>query len=79
MHREERNSNAEIDFLFLLDNQIIPVEIKAGKKGSLRSLHLFLETHPHSKYGIKISEQVYEVNMPLICWPMYAIENIVKQ
>jgi len=77
-HREERNSNAEIDFLFLLDNQIIPVEVKAGKKGTLRSLHLYLESHPHAKYGIKISEQQYEEHLPLICLPMYAIERIVK-
>src|SRR5690606_2788061 len=44
-HREERSSNAEVDFLFLIDGKIIPTEVKAGKTGTLKSLQLFLETH----------------------------------
>ena len=40
--REEKNSNAEIDYLLVHHNNVIPVEVKAGKTGSLKSLHLFL-------------------------------------
>ena len=41
-NREEKNSNAEIDYLLSHQNSVIPVEVKAGKTGSLKSLHLFL-------------------------------------
>ncbi len=40
--REQKNANAEIDYLMTHQNRVIPVEVKAGKTGSLKSLHLFL-------------------------------------
>ena len=40
--REEKNSNSEVDFLYQHKNQIYPVEIKAGKTGTLKSMHVFL-------------------------------------
>ena len=55
-HREAKQSNAEVDFLFTAKGNIIPVEVKSGHSGRLRSLQLFLETHPQTPYGIKISE-----------------------
>ncbi len=40
--REKKNAAAEIDYLTSLGSQVIPVEVKSGKTGRLRSLHLFL-------------------------------------
>ena len=40
--REAKNSNAEIDCLYQIGNSIYPIEIKAGKRGKLRSMHVFL-------------------------------------
>ena len=40
--REERNSNAEVDFLYQHNNSIFPVEVKAGKTGTLKSMHIYL-------------------------------------
>lgn len=48
--------NAEVDFLFVKEGNIIPVEVKSGVKGGMKSLKVFLETHPGSPYGLKISE-----------------------
>ncbi len=53
-HRENRGSNAEVDYLAEIDNQIIPIEVKAGTKGKMQSLRLFLDSHK-SPYGIRIS------------------------
>ena len=50
-HREARNSNAELDFIYTLNGQIIPVEVKSGKSGSLKSLHLFLKSFPDIERG----------------------------
>jgi hypothetical protein len=40
--REERNANAEIDYVLQWNNSLIPVEVKGGKTGSLKSLHVYL-------------------------------------
>ena len=41
--REARNAAAEVDYLVAPAREIVPVEIKAGTTGSLRSLHQFLK------------------------------------
>lgn len=55
-HREAKQSNAEVDFLFVRDGEIIPAEVKSGHIGRLKSMQLFLSEHIHTPYGIKISE-----------------------
>lgn len=40
--REARNANAEVDFVMSRGQDILPVEVKAGKTGSLRSMFQFL-------------------------------------
>ena len=40
--REEKNSNAEIDFIYQHKNKIYPIEVKAGKTGTLKSMQLYL-------------------------------------
>ncbi len=41
--RTEKASNAEIDYIFQHQNQVIPIEVKAGATGSLKSLHRFMK------------------------------------
>lgn len=43
--RDAKNSNAEIDFLLLKKGNLIPLEVKDGPSGKLRSLHLYLENY----------------------------------
>ncbi len=48
--REQKQSNAEVDFIVPYRQYIVPVEVKAGKTGSLRSLHQFIDraSHPYA-------------------------------
>jgi len=41
--REKKNSSAEIDYLISRGPTIVPVEVKAGTTGTLKSLQLFLK------------------------------------
>ena len=41
--REKKNSSAEVDYLCNFDGEVIPVEVKSGATGRLRSLHLYME------------------------------------
>lgn len=45
--REKNQSTAEVDFLFQYDGLIIPIEVKSGASGSLRSLHIYMDLVPH--------------------------------
>ena len=45
--REKKQSNSEVDFVQHYKNVCIPVEIKAGKTGTLKSLHQFINKVPH--------------------------------
>jgi predicted AAA+ superfamily ATPase len=40
--REAKSANAEVDFVTASGNQVIPIEVKAGKSGSLKSLQQFV-------------------------------------
>ena len=42
-HREALNSNAEVDYLIQKQNEIVPVKVKSGTKGSMNSMFLFLK------------------------------------
>jgi uncharacterized protein len=40
--REKANSSSEVDFIISQRGKVIPIEVKAGKTGSLKSLHKFI-------------------------------------
>lgn len=44
--REQKSSQAEVDYLLLRGGEIYPLEIKSGPAGRLKSLHFFLKEHP---------------------------------
>lgn len=45
--RGKSQSQAEVDFLVQHKGYVVPVEVKSGKTGRLRSLHQFIERCPH--------------------------------
>ena len=46
--REKKDSSAEVDYLFPFDGKLIPVEVKSGTEGKLKSLHIFMDMAPHT-------------------------------
>ena len=52
--RDEKNANAEIDFIFQHNNLTYPVEVKAGKTGTLKSMHVYL-LEKKLKTGIRLN------------------------
>lgn len=51
--REKKQSTAEIDYIIKFNNLIIPVEVKSGPTGRLRSLHQFIDRSKHN-FAIRI-------------------------
>jgi len=52
--RDKNQSDSEVDFLYHFDGQMIPVEVKSGKSGKLRSLLQFLDLS-----GISVAVRFY--------------------
>lgn len=46
--REKPTALAEIDYLYQHGSKLIPVEVKSGSEGRLKSLHLFMDMAPHN-------------------------------
>lgn len=51
--REKKQSSAEVDLVIAYKNIAVPVEIKSGKEGKLKSLHQFMEATNHP-YAVRI-------------------------
>jgi uncharacterized protein len=51
--REKKQSQAEVDLVFPYKNKVIPIEVKSGSTGSLRSLHQFIDASDHP-YAVRI-------------------------
>ena len=76
-HRESLNSNAEVDYLIQIKQEIIPVEVKSGTKGSMQSLFLFLAEKKHS-FGIRFSLENYSSYDKVWALPLYAVRESVR-
>jgi predicted AAA+ superfamily ATPase len=89
--REGRSSNAEVDYVLALKGNIIPIEIKSGATGRLKSLHQFmgnkqipvairfdasLPTVNHINTVINVRQQRKKVSYPLISLPLYLVERL---
>lgn len=52
--REQRGASAELDYVIAVGADVVPVEVKAGKTGTLRSLHHFLREKRRS-FGVRLN------------------------
>jgi len=71
--RDAKNSHAEIDYLIVKNEEIIPVEVKSGKKGKLKSLLLYLDAYK-PKMALKISQASYHEEDEVLSIPFYGVE-----
>lgn len=77
-HREAPGSNAEVDYVIQKGNEIIPIEVKASKKGSMQSLRQFLSLK-QKPYGIRTSLENFCTYEDIKVYPLYGIGNLVHE
>jgi uncharacterized protein len=75
--RESRNSSAEIDYLVQKGNNLIPIEIKSGSKGSMKSLFIFLE-EKNVAFGIRSSLENFGQYGKVKVHPLYDLGRILS-
>jgi hypothetical protein len=74
-HREAKNSQAEVDYVIQNQDFIFPVEVKAGTKGAMQSMHLFMD-EKKSRYGLRLSLENFTEYEKVKVLPLYAVSNI---
>lgn len=75
--RDKRSSMAEVDYVINIGADILPVEVKSGKVGKLKSLRMFIE-EKKSKGGIRISQEKLSFYDKILSVPFYMIEQIPR-
>lgn len=78
--RNAKSSTAETDYLFVKEQDIIPVEVKSGSKGRLRSLHLLMEEYKNVKKAIVFLDTPYENknDKKINFLPLYAVTGFLQ-
>jgi uncharacterized protein len=84
--REKPTATAEVDYVYPFEGKLIPVEVKSGKEGTLKSLHLFMDLAPHNMalrfYSGKVhlSRSVTQAGKEyhLLSLPYYLVSQIEK-
>jgi predicted AAA+ superfamily ATPase len=74
-HREARISNAEVDYVKAIGSRIFPIEVKAGTRGQMQSLHLFLNER-NLDCGLRISHENFSQYDKIKTIPIYAVKRI---
>lgn len=59
--REKKDSVAELDYLFPYEATMVPVEVKSGATGRLRSLHQFMNVYP-GELAVRLYAGQYSVD-----------------
>jgi predicted AAA+ superfamily ATPase len=85
--RENKSANSEIDYVISNGQRVIPVEVKAGKTGTLKSLHYFLG-EKQSCLGLRFNSDMPSItnntaslindrklSYHLISLPLYMVEQ----
>jgi predicted AAA+ superfamily ATPase len=75
-HREAKSSSAEVDYVIQKEARIIPVEVKSGKTGSMKSLHMFM-AEKKSQTGVRVSLENYSVSEKILIYPLYAVSDLL--
>lgn len=74
--RETKNS-AEVDYLTTVGSHIIPIEVKAGAIGALRSLKRLME-EKNIRLGVRISEVPLGLYENVLSIPFYLISELSR-
>ena len=59
--REKKQSSSEVDLVFTFQEKVIPIEIKSGSEGTLKSLHQFVNRSNNS-YAVRMYAGEFKID-----------------
>lgn len=75
--REKKDSSAEVDYVVALGSNIIPIEVKAGPTGRLRSINVFLK-EKNCPLGIRVCSALPQKAQPVSTLPFYLLSQMQR-
>lgn len=75
--REKMGSDAEVDYVLELGGKMVPLEVKSGKSGRIRSLRQFM-TEKEVPMGVRISQAPLVKEKEILSVPLYMISEIPR-
>ena len=69
------DSKQELDFIFQIDEAIVPIEVKAEENLRAKSMRQFCREHPGTR-GVRVSMSPYREQDWMVNIPLYAVEDI---
>jgi len=85
--RAKSDASAEVDYIFPYQSKLIPIEVKSGSIGKLRSLHQFMESAPHTiavriyqgEYLVQKTKTASGKEFTLVNLPFYLVHRIDRE
>ena len=77
-HREKAQSSAQVDYLIQRGSDIIPIEVKSGTQGGMKSLRLFM-AEKNINRGIRVSLENFARKDDFDIYPLYAASNLYRR
>jgi len=75
--RDKKGSQAEVDYVISMNGNIIPIEVKSGKTGRLKSLKQFMQEKA-VPIGVQISPQPLGFKENILMLPLYMIGELKR-
>lgn len=75
--REQKSSTAQVDYISTVGSHIIPIEVKSGKTGRLRSLKQFMD-EKNIPLGVRISQTQLSLRNNILSIPLYLISQLPR-
>ena len=85
--REKTDASAEVDYILPHNAKLIPIEVKSGSVGKLRSLHLFMDSAPHTvavrvyqgEYLVQKAKTIAGKEFTLLNLPFYMVHRLERE
>jgi predicted AAA+ superfamily ATPase len=75
--REQKSSMAEVDFIMTVGSKIVPIEVKAGSTGHLKSLRILMQ-EKNLDLGIRVSQLPLSLDSQILSVPIYMVGEISR-
>lgn len=75
--RDKKGAMAEVDYVIQMGSSILPIEVKAGTTGSLKSLGQFIN-EKQAPFGIRISQHPLSFHERVLSIPLYLISQMPR-
>jgi len=85
--RDKKESSAEVDYILPWQGKLIPIEVKSGSIGKLKSLHQFMDRAPHNiavrvyqgEYLVQKAKTIAGKTFTLLNLPFYLVHRIERE